>query len=360
MDETKPCMEILKKILKLILMFVVLGVMWIAGNLLFGTITDFKPEKEIKLAVRGKAVAQPDSIFSFINWNIGYGGLGEKADFFYDGGKMVVSAEEDVDNYLAGIYNFAKSNDSVDFFFFQEVDTLARRSYRINELWGISQQLPDYAYSFAVNYDVKFVPVPYTNPMGKVVAGLASFSKFQPTSATRYGYDSNFSWPTSIYFLDRCFLVHRIALTNGKEFIAINTHNSAYDKTGELKRSEMNMLKVFVLKEFEKGNYVVVGGDWNQCAHGFDAKTFWKSDVDIAENANIDAAFMPTGWTWAYDNTVPTNRSLLFPLDLEKTDRTVIDYYLVSPNLEVLQLKNIDMQFKFSDHQPVFLQVKIK
>ena len=120
MDETKPCMEILKKILKLVLMFVVLGVMWIAGNLLFGTITDFKPEKEIKLAVRGKAVAQPDSIFSFINWNIGYGGLGEKADFFYDGGKMVVSAEEDVDNYLAGIYNFAKSNDSVDFFFFQE------------------------------------------------------------------------------------------------------------------------------------------------------------------------------------------------------------------------------------------------
>ena len=120
------------------------------------------------------------------------------------------------------------------------------------------------------------------------------------------------------------------------------------------------MLKEFVLNEFGKGNYVVVGGDWNQCAPGFDANTFWKSDVDIAENSNVDAAFMPTGWTWAYDNTVPTNRSLLFPLDLEKTDRTVIDYYLVSPNLEVLQLKNIDMQFKFSDHQPVFLQVKIK
>lgn len=117
-------METLKKILKLILMFVVLGVVWIAGNLIFGNHHQFKPEKEIKLAVRGTATAQPDSIFSFINWNVGYGGLGEKADFFYDGGKMVVSAEEDVDNYLKGIYSFIKSNDSVDFVLLQEVDTL--------------------------------------------------------------------------------------------------------------------------------------------------------------------------------------------------------------------------------------------
>ncbi len=353
-------MPILKKFLKIILILVVLGAVWIAGNLLFGTITDFKPEKEITLKVRGNANAQPDSVFTFINWNIGYGGLGENADFFYDGGKMVVSAEEDVNNYLNGIYGFLKANDSVDFFLLQEVDTLARRSYRINELTGISKQLPDHAYSFAVNYDVKFVPVPYTNPMGKVIAGLASFARFKPADAVRYGYDANFSWPQSIYFLDRCFLVHRIPLANGKEFLAINTHNSAYDKTGELKKREMEMLKEFVVKEFEKGNYVVVGGDWNQCPPGFDAKLFWKSDVDIAENANVDAAFMPAGWTWAYDNTVPTNRSLLFPLDLDKTDRTVIDYYLVSPNLEVQKLKNVDMQFKYSDHQPVFLSVRLK
>lgn len=349
-----------KNILKLLLIVVVLGAVWIVGNLLFGTLTDFTPEKEITLNIRAKANAQPDSIFTFLNWNIGYGGLGEKADFFYDGGKMVVSKEEDVENYLLGIYNFIKANDSVDFVFIQEVDTLARRSYSINELYGIANQLPDFAYSYAVNYDVKFVPVPYTNPMGKVVAGLASFSKFQPTGAMRFAYDANFSWPTSIYFLDRCYLAHRIPLENGKEFITINTHNSAYDKTGELKKRELEMLKEFVLKEYEKGNYVVVGGDWNQCPPGYDARTFWKSNVEIAENANIDAAYMPEGWKWAYDNTVPTNRSLLFPFDAEKTDRTVIDYYLVSPNLEVLQVKNVDLQFKFSDHQPVLLQVKLK
>ncbi len=352
-------MQTLKKFLKIGLILLCAAVLWIIGNLLLGTVTDFQPEKEIKLSVRGSASAQPDSIFTFLNWNIGYGGLGAKADFFYDGGKMVVSEEADVKDYLSGIYSFVKGNKNIDFIFLQEVDTLARRSYRINELTDIAQQLPNHSYSFAVNYDVKFVPVPYTNPMGKVVAGLASFSKFQPTSATRYSYDSNFSWPTSIYFLDRCFLVQRIPLAGAKEFLAINTHNSAYDKTGELKKREMEMLRDFVVKEYEKGNYVVVGGDWNQCPPGYNAKTFWKSDVDIAENANVDAAFMPAGWTWAYDNTVPTNRSLLTPLD-EKTDKTVIDYYLVSPNLEVLQLKNVDMQFKYSDHQPVLLTVKIK
>jgi len=352
-------MTILKKILKIALIIFLLIALWIGGNLVFGTLTDFKPEKEISLDIRGNATAQPDSIFTFLDWNIGYGGLGENADFFYDGGKMVVSKEEDVTAYLEGIYNFAKSNDSVDFFFFQEVDTLARRSYRINELEGISKQLPNHAYSFAVNYNVKFVPVPYTNPMGNVVAGLTSFSRFKPVDAMRYGYDANFSWPQSIYFLDRCFLVHHIPLANGKEFIAINTHNSAYDKTGELKKRELEMLKSFVVKEYEEGNYVVVGGDWNQCPPGFDPKTFRKTDRNIAEDANIDATFMPEGWKWAYDNTVPTNRSLFTILN-ENTDKIIIDYYLVSPNLEVLQVKNVDMQFKYSDHQPVFLRVKVK
>lgn len=353
-------MATLKKFLKLVLILVLLAVLWILGNLLFGTITDFKPEKEITLEIRGKATAQPDSIFTFLNWNIGYGGLGDKADFFYDGGKMAVSPKEDVDNYLNGIDSFIKSNDSIDFVFIQEADTLARRSYSINELVGISKQLPNHAYSFAVNYDVKFVPVPYTNPMGKVVAGLVSFSKFQPVDAMRYGYDANFSWPTSIYFLDRCFLVHRIALANGKEFLAINTHNSAYDKTGELKKREMEMLKEFVVKEFEKGNYVVVGGDWNQYPPGFDVKSFNKTIDESYDQVNISAAFMPESWTWAFDNTVPTNRSLLTAYNPETTFKTLIDYYLVSPNLEVLQVKNVDMQFKFSDHQPVILQVKLK
>lgn len=69
-----------KNILKLLLIVVVLGAVWIVGNLLFGTLTDFTPEKEITLNIRAKANAQPDSIFTFLNWNIGYGGLGEKAD----------------------------------------------------------------------------------------------------------------------------------------------------------------------------------------------------------------------------------------------------------------------------------------
>lgn len=353
-------MIFLKKMLRIALFVILLIALWIGGNLVYGTLTDFKPEKEVLLAVRGNADMQPDSIFTFLNWNIGYGGLGNKADFFYDGGKMVVSKEEDVENYLKGIYDFIKTNDSIDFIFLQEVDTFARRSYRINEIYGIAKQLPTHVYSFAVNYDVKFVPVPYTNPMGRVVAGLLSFSKFKPLQAVRYGYDANFSWPTSIYFLDRCFLVHRVPLPNGKEFLAINTHNSAYDNTGELKKREMELLKSFVVSEYEKGNYVVVGGDWNQCPPGFDVMTF-NTNIDSSyDQVNVDAAFMPQGWVWAYDNSTPTNRSLRTAYQPGKTFVTLIDYYLVSPNLEVLEIKTKDMQFAYSDHQPVFLKVQLK
>jgi len=68
--------------------------------------------------------------------------------------------------------------------------------------------------------------------------------------------------------LDRCFLVNRYPLKNGKELLIVNTHNSAYDN-GTLKKQEMAFLKQWLLDENNKGNYIVVGGDWNQCPPRF-------------------------------------------------------------------------------------------
>lgn len=353
-------MKIAKKILKYAaILFLIVGG-YIGGNLLYGTITDFKPEKEIKLAINGNGKGKPDSVLTFISWNIGYAGLGKESDFFYDGGESVRMSEELTIKNLGGVERFVTANDSIDFFFIQEVDSLAKRSYRINEIRSLSTKLKNHAYSFAVNYNVKFVPVPYTNPMGKVKAGLVSLSKYQPTEATRYGFDSNFSWPTSIYFLDRCFLLQRIPLENGKELLAINTHNSAYDATGELKAKELGFLRDFVVGEYQKGNYVVIGGDWNQCPPGFMVNTFSTQVPEGYDGQNIEADYFPEGWQWVYDNTVPTNRDLKKAYVKGETFTTLIDYFLVSPNVEVLENKNINMDFEYSDHQPVYMKVRLK
>lgn len=68
--------------------------------------------------------------------------------------------------------------------------------------------------------------------------------------------------------------------------------------------------------------------------------------------------YTPENWLWAYDPDVPTNRHLETPLD-ENTFRTVIDFFLISPNIKLLKINTIDTKFEYSDHQPVKMQVEL-
>jgi len=91
-------------------------------------------------------------------------------DFFYDGGKTVKPPREFVEKYLEGILRFLRSID-MDLVLLQEVDKDCDRTYHIDKANEISRIFPDYAWPFAPNYTVKFAPVPFTKPMGKVVSG---------------------------------------------------------------------------------------------------------------------------------------------------------------------------------------------
>jgi len=354
-------MKFIKKAIIIVLLPFILFGLYVGGNILFAFLTDFKPAEKEAIELRGMPSKQmPDSVLTFLNWNVGYGGLGQKADFFYDGGTTVISPKEDVEGYIAGIQKTLLGADSVDFILLQEVDSLAKRTHRINEIqpWGNASK--GYGYSFATNYNVKFVPLPYTNPLGKVVAGLMSFSKYFPKEISRYQYPGRFEFPRYLFFLDRCFLLFRYPLANGKELLVINTHNSAYDDTGEMKKGELNLLRSFLLSEYAKGNYIVVGGDWNQCPPNFDPMKFNAGKTEVPYTPEIqDSNYLPKGWKWAVDETYPTNRNLITAYNPSQTFTTVIDYYLVSPNVEPLVVKTIDMQFAYSDHQPVFMKVKL-
>ena len=128
--------------------------------------------------------------------------------------------------------------------------------------------MQDYSTSFAKNYDVFFVPVPPATPMGKVLSGLTIFGKYQPTSSVRYSFPGEYGFPKQLFMLDRCFLVNRYPLSNGKELLIINTHNEAFDP-GQIRKAQMSYLKDFLLTEFRNGNYIITGGDWNQAPPGF-------------------------------------------------------------------------------------------
>lgn len=345
---------IMKKIIKFILVIALPFGLYIAGVLIWGTVTDYEPEALITLEHQGKGTAVPDSIFTFVTWNIGFTGLGEETDFFYDGGKTVIQTEELVQKNREGITAFIEANKEIDFFLFQEVDSAAKRSHGVNQMKTIHQKLADYQWSFAKNYDVDFVPMPLTEPMGGVVSGLATFTQLPSFNHERHGFDSQFSWPTSIFFLDRCFLSERVKLSNEKELVVINTHCSAYDTAGTMVANEIKKIMQFAEKEYLKGNYVVIGGDWNQCPPNY-------TPIDTTGAYNefvLSNDQLPEGFRWVADASTPTNRKLTTVYN-ENSYTSVIDHFVLSPNLSVEAISVVDLAFQFSDHQPVKLAVKL-
>lgn len=337
--------------------------LYVIGVLAYGSFTDFKPEEKIELQVENNKsnIIKDSTSISFLSWNIGYSGLGYKADFFLDGGKMVRSNKNDVQRYFTGIGDFVEKGNKIDFVLLQEVDRDSKRSYFSDEYEQLKKVLPEHSAVFAPNFKVNYIPVPLTstNPLGKVLSGLATYSKYETKENTRLQFPGEYEWPKRIFHLDRCMLVSRIPTESGKELVVVNSHNSAYDG-GLLKPLEMGYLKKFLLAEYEKGNYVVVGADWNQCPPNFDYDTFAKDKADDYFQTNIAEDFLPAGWQWAFDSETPTNRKLSKPYNKDSTFTTLIDFYLVSPNVEIKKIITADLDFEFSDHQPVYLEIGLK
>lgn len=352
----------IKLLVRVLVALVVIALLYVGGNIGYATLTDYQPPATEKVEVhREVALSARDSVYTFMIWNIGYAGLGAEQDFFYDGGTNVRPTEDLNEKYLEGVRNVVGGNANVDFILLQEVDTNSRRSYYYNQLVSIADKLPYHNYAYATNYYVDYVPMPLETPwnvLGRVNAGLATYSKYKVAEAVRHQFPGKYEWPKRVFMLDRCFLMERFNLPWGKDLVVINTHNSAYDG-GTLKQEEMRALKGFVLEEYGKGNYVVVGGDWNQTPPGFDNNTFAKAG-DTYEQTQVPENYPADGWQFAYDAGVPTNRKLSKPYNPDSTFTTVIDYYLLSPNVEVMNIHGGNLNFMYSDHQPVYLEVRLK
>ncbi len=339
---------------------IMLGVVVLAFGsfLVFMTLDDYKPAPIETVEVKGEGRPLPDSSdeFTFLIWNIGYSGLGAQSDFFFDGGTGVRQSEEVTRGYLEGITQYLAGQGQIDFILLQEVDVDSRRSWHINQDEAIRKVLPDAVSAFAINYKTRFVPQPVSNPYGKCLGGLMSLSPFKPSASTRIALEPDAKWPVGLFMLDRCLLEWRYPLASGRELVVYNLHLSAYDD-GTVKQTQMDTLKALFTREYEKGNFVIAGGDWNQAPPGYQSSL---PGVAATVQMNVPTDFPAPGWQWAYDTTFPTNRKLNEPYVAGTTGIDVIDFYLVSPNVEVITTQVDDLGFAYSDHQPVKLTIRLK
>ena len=214
------------------------------------------------------AVLATDTEYSAVTYNIGFGAYLPDYSFFMDGGTSSwAESPETVQYAINGAGELVKSLDP-DFALIQEIDLDATRSYHTDEYEMLRNILPEYTTVFAQNYDSAFLFYPFTQPHGSSRAGLGLFSKYPVSSALRRSFPISTSF-SKFFDLDRCYSVSRIPVDNGKELVIFNLHMSAYGNSDEIRKGQTEMLCNDMAKEYEAGNYVLCGGDFNHGAFCF-------------------------------------------------------------------------------------------
>ena len=349
----------MKKLIRAILLVVCLVLILAIGFIAYLTITDYKPAEREDLSISGTADRSPavgDTI-TLLSFNTGYAGLGEESDFFMDGGEEVRTTEAIVEKNMAGIEDVLASGQA-NIYLLQEVDSGSKRSYNTLQS-DIYANITGLISSYALNFKCNYVPYPLPT-IGKVSSGLQTLSAFNVESAERLSLPSPFSWPVSIANLKRCLMVSYIPIEGSdKQLVVINLHLEAYDD-GEGKLEQTAALWELLNEEYEKGNYVIAGGDFNQAFPGSE-DTYPILDAELWTPGELLEADLPDGWYYAFDDSTPTCRLLNEPYQPLSADTQyyVIDGFICSPNVELVEMGTLNLGFSYADHNPVELTIKL-
>lgn len=355
----------MKKPIKILFKVIVVFIFIVGLSLGYLTVFEYKPSKLTELSIKGAQANKIDldTTYKALTFNIGYASLGKDEDFVMDGGKKGRTDSKSVmQGYLDGITNIL-SNSAADIYLIQEVDLKSRRSYKVNQVDAISTTLgTTYNQTFAYNFKAQFVPFPvsFTDYIGYVESGLQTLAKFEMTEAVRHQFPGTFAWPLRIANLKRAMVVHKIPIDNSNKFLmVVNLHMSAYDGDGTLREQEMAYLKLFLEEQKVLGNYVMVGGDFNQTfpeAIGIYPPT---QDIWIAYDMELD--FLPSGYRFGVDLGLPSCRLLNQPYNPtdSSTQYYIIDGFIVSDNISILSVNNLNHGFLYSDHNPIEMSFKL-
>ena len=359
----------LKKFLIGVGIIVGVFVLLIGGYLGYVIIQYSRYDDVVKLDIDRESNSKTISLhreYSISTYNIGFGAYNHEYSFFMDEGYMKDGT------YVSGKYAKAQSKEVVlsntngaintiknlnsDFLFFQEVDKKANRSYDVNQYEMLMNSFNSYSSVYASNFHSAYLLYPFNDPIGKTEAGIATLSKYDIKEATRYKLPIDESFPTKFFDLDRCFMITRYTVNEGKELVLINVHLSAYDEGGVYRKKQLDLLNEILKEEREKGNYVIAGGDFNHDIANSLNKfvteqqvpewVYVLSDSDLAE-----------GYSFASSDNIPTCRSTDMPYTKDSNYSVVIDGFIVSDNVTVTSVTNIAQEegelFLYSDHNPV-------
>jgi len=310
-----------------------------------------------------------NEIYSISTYNIGFGAYTHDFSFFMDSGETldgvkvtgkdsVAKDKDTVINNTTGAVNTIVDKE-VDFAFFQEVDVKATRSHKYNQYEHIQSKFEGYSHSISMNFHSAFLFYPIFEPHGKTDAGIVTLSKYFVSNATRRSLPVDESFPTKFFDLDRCIQVTRLPVNDSdKELVLINAHLSAYDEGGIIRKQQLEFLNSILAEEYSKGNYVIVGGDFNHDIAN--TSELWQTKFKKPEWVySLTDENLTEGYRFVASRNAPTCRATDVSYVKNETYVVVIDGFICSSNIEDLSVETIDNDFQYSDHNPVLLKFKL-
>ena len=358
-----------KKRLALRIVLCTLGavILIVAGYLLY-VVVSYKrvPDNQV-LSVDVVDVADPyietDTTYRIISYNIGFGAYTPDYSFFMDGGKSSWAKSESALNENLSAMTAWLCGQEPDFALFQEVDVDGTRTYHVNELSYLEDNLLFSNYAFAQNFDSAFLFYPLTEPHGANKSGILTGSNVAITSALRRSLPVSDSF-SKLVDLDRCYSISRIPVSDGKELVLFNVHLSAYGSDESVREGQLGMLTADLQAEYDKGNYIICGGDFNHNLRigGSEKAPDWALPFPREK--------LPSCMTIAFDLLNGQEGSGLFidhnscrnadePYDPNTTFTVMADGFIVSDNVRVISYESVDLGYAYSDHDPVLMEFEL-
>lgn len=329
------------------------------GYAAYALLTYYRLEDRLELTVEAEGTlpeVTAGEAYTILSYNVGFGAYSADYSFFMDGGKESRAASrEAVLTNLAGAAEVLRQ-ETPDFVLLQEVDTDSTRSFHVNEADLLRRALPAYGSVFAQNYDSPYLLWPLPEPHGKSVSGMLTLSAYDMGSALRRSLPVEESlW--KFLDLDRCYVVSRLPVDNGKTLCMYHVHLSAYTSDGAVATRQLELLFEDMAGEYAAGNYVVCGGDFNKDLLGDSAAVFGVPGNHATWAQPFPEELLPEGISLAAPLNaaapVPSCRNADQPYDPETSYVLTVDGFLTSENVTVSEAAVLDTGFAWSDHNPV-------
>ena len=339
----------------------------VGGYVAYVFISYSRIEDNKVLEVKGDAVvtAVAGREYTAVSYNIGFGAYTSDFTFFMDGGKESrARSEESVVECVNGTVQTALSFEP-DFVLFQEVDTDSTRSYHVDQEQQIINSFKNaggFDSVFAQNYHSAYLMYPILEPHGASNSGLLTMSRANIASSLRRSLPIA-TGVKKILDLDRCYSVSRIPVDNGKELVLINVHASAYGTDASQGDAQMEMILNDMKAEYDKGNYVICGGDFNHDFTGTSREYFNPgTDKIFSWCQPFPEQLIPEGFSRCTDyaeGMVPSTRNTDIPYS-EESFVVILDGFIISDNVTCGYVQNIDAGFKHTDHNPVVMKFTLE